>query len=120
VDAAPGLFPQVLNQDGSANSAANPAPRGSTITLSATGEGLRNDANVAGLPAAAPYATPQQPVVLTIGGAVSAIAFSGAAPGQVGVLQVNALAPQGPQSGQAAVILTVGTSSSAPVNVWLQ
>jgi len=120
VDAAPGLFPQVLNQDGSANSAANPAPRGSTITLSATGEGLRNDANVSGLPAAAPYATPQQPVVLTIGGAVSAIAFAGAAPGQVGVLQVNAVAPQGPPSGQAAVVLTVGTSSSAPVNVWLQ
>jgi uncharacterized protein (TIGR03437 family) len=118
--AAPGLFPQVLNQDGSANSAANPAPRGSMIVLSATGEGLRNAANVAGLPAAPPYASPQQPVVLTIGGAMASIAYSGAAPGQVGVLQVNAVAPDGPPSGQAAVVLTVGTVSSAPINVWLQ
>ncbi|HMD71455.1 MAG TPA: IPT/TIG domain-containing protein, partial [Bryobacteraceae bacterium] len=106
--AAPGLFPQVLNQDGSANSAANPAPPGSTVILYGTGEGLRNGSNIAGLPAAAPYASPLQPVVLTIGGAMASIAFSGAAPGQVGVLQVNAVVPDHLPSGQNAVVLAVG------------
>jgi uncharacterized protein (TIGR03437 family) len=118
--AAPGLFPQVLNQDGTANSASNPAPRGSTIVLSATGEGLRNDANIAGLPAAAPYASPRLPVTLTMGGAIASIAYSGAAPGQVGILQVNAVVPVGPPSGQVAVVLTVDTASSPPISVWLQ
>ena len=118
--AAPGVFPQVLNQDGSANSAANPATRGSTVILSATGEGLRNDANTTGLPAAAPYACPTQPVVLTIGGAIASIAYSGAAPGLVGVLQVNAVVPSDPPSGQAVVVLTIGAASSAPVTMWVQ
>jgi uncharacterized protein (TIGR03437 family) len=119
-DSVPGLFPQVWNQDGSANSAANPAPRGSIVTLSATGEGLRNDANTTGLPAAAPYASPQQPMLLTIGGAMASVAYSGAAPGLVGVLQVNALVPSDPPSGQSPVVLTVGAVSSPPIPIWLQ
>jgi uncharacterized protein (TIGR03437 family) len=110
----------VLNQDGSANSFANPAPRGSTVTFSATGEGLRNGANTAGLPAAAPYANPQQPVMLTIGGVAASIAYSGAAPGLVGVLQVDAVVPNNPPSGQASVILTVGAVESASITIWLQ
>lgn len=119
-NAAPGLYTQVLNQDGSINSPGNPAPRGSTMVFSATGEGLRNDANVTGLPAAAPYASPLQPVSLTIGAAVASIAYASAAPGQVGVLQVNAVAPNGPPGGPAAVVLTVGAASSVPIVVWLQ
>jgi uncharacterized protein (TIGR03437 family) len=119
-DAAPGLFPQVLNQDGSANTASNPAPQGSTAVLYATGEGLRNGGNVAGLPAAAPYANPLQPVVLTIGGAMASIAFSGAAPGQVGVLQVNAVVPGNLPSGQVAVMLAVGTASSPVIAMWVR
>jgi uncharacterized protein (TIGR03437 family) len=119
-DSAPGLFPQVLNQDGSANAASNPAPPGSTVVLYGTGEGLRNAGNIAGLPAAAPYANPVQPVVLTIGGAMASIAFSGAAPGQVGVVQVNAVVPGNLPSGQNAVVLGVGTASSPAVAVWVQ
>jgi uncharacterized protein (TIGR03437 family) len=119
-DAAPGLFPQVLNQDGAANSASNPAPAGSTVVLYGTGEGMRNGANIAGLPAAAPYASPLQPVVLTIGGAMASIAFSGAAPGQVGVMQVNAAVPDTVPSGQNAVVLAVGTAISPAVTVWVK
>ena len=119
-NAAPGLFPQVMNQDGSANSASNPAARGSTVTLYGTGEGLRNGVNTAGLPAAAPYASSVQPVVLTMGGDTAAIAFSGAAPGQVGVLQVNAVVPINLPSGQNTVLLAVGSANSAPIAIWLQ
>jgi uncharacterized protein (TIGR03437 family) len=119
-DAAPGLFPQVFNQDGSANTALNPAPRGSTMVLYGTGEGLRNGANVTGLPQAAPYANPRQPVFLTIGGAMAFLAFSGAAPGQVGVMQVNAVVPDALPPGQNAVVLGLGTASSPAVSVWLQ
>jgi uncharacterized protein (TIGR03437 family) len=119
-DAAPGLFPQVLNQDGSANTASNPAPAGSTVVLYGTGEGKRNGVNIAGLPAAAPYASPLQPVVLTIGGAMASIAFSGAAPGQVGVIQVNAVVPDTVSPGQNAVVLVVGTVSSPAVTVWVK
>ena len=119
-DTAPGLFPQILNQDGTPNSAANPAPQGSTLILSATGEGLRTGFNAAGLPAAAPYPSPVQPVVVTIGGAMAPLAFSGAAPGQVGILQVNAVVPGSLPSGQNAVVLAVGPVSSPPVNIWLQ
>jgi uncharacterized protein (TIGR03437 family) len=119
-DSAPGLFPLVLNQDGSTNSPDNPAPRGSTLVFSATGEGLTDGVNIAGLPAATPGPHPEQAVAITIGGAMASIAYSGSAPGEVGVLQVNAVAPDGPPAGQAAVMLTVGTMSSLPVAVWLQ
>ena len=119
-DTAPGLFPQVLNQDGSANSAANPASPGSMVILSATGVGLWDSGNVAGLPAAAPYASPVQTVVVTIAGAMATLVFSGAAPGQVGVLQVNAVVPGSLPSGQAVVVLAAGGASSPPLNIWLQ
>ncbi len=118
--AAPGLFPQVWNQDGSANSSSNPAPAGSTVIVYGTGEGQRNGSNIAGLPAAAPYASPVQPAVLTIGGAVASLAFSGAAPGQVGVIQVNAVVPGTLPSGLNPVVLTVGTVSSPAVAMWVK
>jgi uncharacterized protein (TIGR03437 family) len=118
--AAPGVFPEVLNQDGTANSASNPAAQGSTVVLYATGDGWRNGDNTTGLPAAAPYASPVQPVVLTIGGAVASLAFSGAAPGQVGVLQVNAVVPNALPSGQNLVVLSVGTASSPAVVMWVK
>ena len=40
--AAPGLFPVAINQDGSINSSVSPAPAGSVVTLFGTGEGLTN------------------------------------------------------------------------------
>ena len=119
-DAAPGLFSQVLNQDGSTNSAANPAPQGSTVVLFGTGEGLRAGNNISGLPAPPPYASPLQPVVLTIGGAMASLAFAGAAPGQVGLIQVNAVVPDYLPSGQNTVLLAVGAAVSPAVAVWVK
>lgn len=117
---APGLFPVVLNQDGSTNSAANPAPAGSAIVVSATGEGLTSGVNTAGLPAAAPYANPLQPVALTIGGAIASIAYSGEAPNLVGVLQVNAVVPATLPPGQAPLLLTIGAAVSQAIAIWVE
>jgi uncharacterized protein (TIGR03437 family) len=59
-------------------------------------------------------------VVVTIAGAMATLVFSGAAPGQVGVLQVNAVVPESLPSGQAVVVLAAGGASSPPLNIWLQ
>ena len=78
VAAAPGIFPTVINQDGTYNSAANTAPRGTYMTFYATGEGL-NGSNVSGQAAAAPYAPPALPVTITVDGMSAQIAWVGSA-----------------------------------------
>ena len=44
----------------------------------------------------------------------------GAAPGQVGVIQVNAVVPDTLSPGQNAVVLVVGTVSSPAITVWVK
>ncbi len=119
--AAPGLFPAVGNQDGSTNSRSAPASRGTVVTLYATGDGLTNGANIAGLPAAPPYARPAAPVTLSIGGVNAQLLYAGSAPGLVGLLQLNAVVPGGFISpGQAVVTLTVGSVTSPVLSIWVQ
>jgi uncharacterized protein (TIGR03437 family) len=55
-----------INQDGTINSAANPAPAGSVISLYATGEGATSPAGVDGKIASAPLPAPILPVSVTI------------------------------------------------------
>jgi uncharacterized protein (TIGR03437 family) len=118
--AAPAVFPTILNQDGSLNSAANPAAQGSIITFFGTGEGVTNGANIAGQMAAAPYARPQLAVAATVGGGAAALLYAGAAPGLVGMLQVDAQLPAGIAPGSVTLQLTVGTASAPPVTIWIQ
>jgi len=87
----------VLNEDGSANSASNAAARGSMIQIFATGQGTLRNPPPDGAPAvAAPLAeTPARPLV-TIGTSSerdALAAFSGLAPGFVGLWQINAHVP---------------------------
>ena len=120
-DSAPALFTlgpatgQVLalNEDGTLNSALNPAARGSVVVLYATGEGQTNPAGVNGKPAAPPYPQPLAPVALQIGGYKAEILYAGAAPGYAGLMQINARVPAGyAGSGILPVRLTVGGVSS--------
>ena len=122
-DAAPAIFTvsggsgQALatNEDGSLNSAANPAARGSVVTLFATGEGRLDPPGADGVPAQAPYGRPVLPVKLTIGRYETEILYAGAAPGLVGLMQINARAPAGfVPSGVMGVELTVGAARSQP------
>jgi uncharacterized protein (TIGR03437 family) len=118
--AAPAIFPALVNQDGSLNSAANPADQGSILTLFATGEGVTDGANVAGQMAAAPYARPQMPVAVTVGAGVAALLYAGAAPGLVGMLQVDAQLPGGLTPGAVTLQLSVGTVAAPAVTVWMR
>jgi uncharacterized protein (TIGR03437 family) len=118
---APGIFPTAVNQDGSYNSATNPAPRGTYLTFYATGEGLTSGANISGQPSSAPYPQPVLPVTATVSGTTAQIAWAGSAPGLVGVLQVNMRVPGGyVPSGAVPLELTVGTAVSADVTIWVE
>lgn len=119
-DSAPGIFTGgsgsgpavVINQDGSLNSAANPAAPGSVITLFATGEGLGQPAGIDGKPATAPLPKPILPVTLSIGATPAEILFAGAAPGFAGLMQINARLPRSAAPGAAVLLLRVGTAAS--------
>jgi len=119
-DTAPGIFTGgsgsgpavVINQDGSLNSAANPASPESVITLFATGEGLGQPAGIDGKPATAPLPKPILPVTLSIGATPAEILFAGAAPGFAGLMQINARLPRNGVPGAAALLLRVGTAAS--------
>lgn len=102
--AAPGIFTSANgtgqaaanNQDGSTNSASNPAARGSVITLYATGQG---DGSA--------------PVSLTIGNYPAQLLYAGPAPGFPGLMQINALIPGGFLGpGIQPVVLAVGNAAS--------
>jgi uncharacterized protein (TIGR03437 family) len=104
--AAPGVFTvaggvgqaAALNEDGLLNSPSNPAPRGSIVTLFATGTG----------PAALP-------VSLRIGDYAAELLYSGPAPGFRGLTQINARIPAGfAPPGTLPVTLLAGSASSQP------
>ena len=104
VSAAPGIFTSgsgtgqaaADNQDGSMNSAATPADRGSIVVLFATGGGRDTSA-----------------VNVSIGGFAAEVLYAGPAPGFPGLMQVNARVPGGnAPAGVVPVVITVGTVSS--------
>ncbi len=117
---APGLFTadssgtgqaSIVNQDGTVNSAAFPAPPDSIVVLYATGEGHRRArVGLDGEFNATVFPTPLQQVSLQIGGEDAEILYAGAAPQEVsGVLQVNARVPADVTPGDAVpVVLSIG------------
>ena len=107
----------ILNEDLTLNSASNPAPAGSVITLFGTGEGLTNPAGVDGQVAVSTFPVPQlQPASVTIGGqAATDIPYAGAAPAAVaGALQINVRIPANLSSGNQPVRFSVGSFQSQP------
>ncbi len=121
VDAAPALFPVVVNQDGFPNSGIDPTALGSILTFYATGEGLTNGPNVSGQAAVAPYPSPRLPVTLTVAGFPTQILYAGSAPGAVGLLQVNARVPAGfIPTGPVAAELAVGSAVAPDLTIWLK
>lgn len=122
VPAAPGIFTidqsgtgqgAILNQDGTVNSHANPAPPGSAVSVYATGGGRTEPPSDDGeIPAGA------RPLALetaaTVGGEPAVVLYAGAAPGLVsGVVQVNILIPgNAVDAGAAPILVTIGGASS--------
>ena len=127
VPTSPGLFTAnasgkgqaaALNQDGTYNSALNPATRGSIVVLFATGEGKTTPDGVDGKLTAAPLPSPQAPVAVTIGGVDAEIIYAGGAPGlTAGLLQINIRVPLGSvPSATAPIAIRIGNTTS-PIGV---
>jgi uncharacterized protein (TIGR03437 family) len=112
----------VLNQNGTVNSAANPAHRGEVIVFYATGEGQTVTPGVDGRLALDLMPKPAATCAVTVNGADASIAYCGAAPTYTaGLLQVNATVPDGAVSGPNALVLSIGgTQSQAKVTVQVQ
>jgi len=103
----------ILNQDGSTNSSSNPAARGSTVTLFATGLGATNPQIANGVVPQNTSIQPALPVSLLIGGQPANVVSSYAAPGMLGVFAINAQIPSSAQVGTAVtVVLLVGAVTS--------
>jgi uncharacterized protein (TIGR03437 family) len=102
-----------LNQDGTLNSASNPAARGSIVTLYLTGDGLESPQSADGTINGAPYPATVLNVSVMIGGQPATILYAGAAPGQVaGLMQVNASIPQNAPTGSVPVLILCGGVAS--------
>jgi len=120
---APGIFTSdssgrgqgaIVNQDGTVNSADNPAPVGSVVSVYATGEGQTNPGGVDGKPGDLSATRPNQPVTATIGGLTAPVQYAGGAFGLVaGALQVNVQIPAGASAGSSVpIVLNIGGSAT--------
>jgi uncharacterized protein (TIGR03437 family) len=124
--AAPGVFTSdssgtgqcaALNQDYSANTAANPAAAGSIVMLYLTGAGQTMPAGVDGLINADAAALPRPALTVTaqIGGLPASVLYAGNSVGIVsGVIQVNLLVPAGLSHGPQPVTLQPGNATTQP------
>lgn len=107
---APGLFTgsagqaAANNSDGSVNSQANPAARGSIVALYGTGLGIAGD-----------------PVTVSIGNYPAQVLYAGPAANYPGLFQINAQVPSGyAPTGDLPVVVTVGTSpTQTDVLLWV-
>ena len=112
VSAGTGLA-EAVNQDGTLNSTVDAAPRGSVISLYATGEGVTNPAGIDGQPAASSSPQPVLPTTVTIGGMTADVLYAAETPGFVGLFLVNARVPSSlTTTGLVPVVLRVGTAAS--------
>jgi uncharacterized protein (TIGR03437 family) len=108
---SPGVF-AITNQDGSVNSAANPAAAGSVLILYGTGEGQTVPAGVDGAVATAVFPKPVQDVTVQIGSRAATVLYAGAAPGFVsGVLQLNVQIPAG-VTGTIPISVKIGDAAT--------
>jgi uncharacterized protein (TIGR03437 family) len=122
VAALPGIFSAnssgtgqgaILNQDGTYNSAQNPAARGSIVVLFLTGEGQTSPAGVDGRVTASQI-SPVGQVTVNFGSIpATSYAYVGEAPGLVaGVLQINVTVPAAASAGSVPVSVNVGNGKS--------
>ncbi len=100
-----------LNQDNSVNGTAHPAARGSVIQIYGTGGGTMTGAVEGTLDQGQARLT--NGTTVSIGGVDAEVKYAGAAPGIVtGVIQINAVVPQGAPSGAVPLSVNIGGVTS--------
>jgi uncharacterized protein (TIGR03437 family) len=119
---APGIFTQnssgtglgaILKPDYSTVGTNNPAPRGSTVIIYATGGGLTTPNSITGAVAGGTLLNTSAKVTVTIGGIAATVSYAGSAPGLIeGVLQINAIVPPSISAGTQPILVTVGSATS--------
>jgi len=101
-----------------------PVQPGQFITIFASGLGsvLNTPADGAAAPSSPPFATTTLTPTVTIGGVpATVIQYSGLAPGQVGLYQVNVQVPPGaPIGGAVPVVISIGGDVSNTVTIAVQ
>ncbi len=99
----------------------NPAARGEIVVIFATGLGLVTPSVGTGNPASGVILSPTTytPTV-TVAGASAGIAFSGLAPGFIGLYQINAIVPTTAPSGSDDLIVTVNGNVGKTVKLAIQ
>jgi len=122
---APGVFTTnqrgtgqaaAVNQDGSLNSPALPAAKGSYLTVFLTGQGQLNPEGVDGAISGANPALPAAQVTAKLGGVDALVQYAGNAPLETnGLLQVNLQVPSSAPSGAAVpLIIQIGNYVTQP------
>jgi uncharacterized protein (TIGR03437 family) len=127
---APGIFPfAIVNQNGSLNSAANPIPVGSYVTMYGTGLGQTNPAGVDDV--LTPVTNfPSQIYSTSVGISMNLlfstpvpmkVLYAGPAPGLVeGVCQIDAVVPAGVSSGEYFMRISAGPGASPPIPIYVE
>jgi uncharacterized protein (TIGR03437 family) len=128
-DYAPGIFEftdsvsglylaAILDTEFRVVTPANPARRGRIISVFANGLGpVDNRPPTGEVTPAQPFATTRQRPVVTIGGRPARVDFSGLAPGNVGLYQINIEVPAEVSSGIQPIIVTVNGIASQTARV---
>lgn len=118
--AAPGVFTDghgqaaVLNADGSVNSAKNPAPSGSTVSVFLTGQGpIAGAVEDGAAPRAGQAISATSTILATIGSMPAEVPFAGLAPLYAGLAQMNLKIPPLASGVYSLVINIGGTASNA-------
>jgi uncharacterized protein (TIGR03437 family) len=109
-----------LNEDGSVNSATNPAAVNSVVSIFGTGWGKTTPAGMDGSVSGEVLPVPVLPVSVQLGGLQAYLLYAGAAPATVeGVFQVNfRIPPLAPTGTYIMVVLQVGSALSQ-TDVWI-
>lgn len=139
--AAPGIFAQnqagtgpgsVRNQDGSLNTASNPAPAGSVVSIYGTGQGQVSPAvpDGTGAPISTLSSTVAVPTTnsqtcdtsansmcVAFGSQFAIVQFSGLAPGFIGLWQINVYVPTGLGTGAVTADVFIDGSPSNRVTI---
>jgi uncharacterized protein (TIGR03437 family) len=121
----PGLFTSngygtgqisAINQDGSINSSANPAPKGSVVVLYGTGGGAMDKSFLDGQVTGADVGHILQPVAVRFGKLPANVIYAGSAPFLVnGVFQINVVVPADlATGGDIPVQVVAGPFASPP------